>query len=103
MVIKYKIDIPNKDILININRITNQIFKLLPCREEGGDWETPLKNLILEVVGINNLLDNKVNFFLVLTKMESLLTLTDENDFFMFRKVVFECLKLMNDIQNDFK
>ena len=99
MVIKYNIDIPNDAILKNIDRITNQIFKLLPSREEGGDWILPLKNLILEVTGLNNLLVDQVDFFHLLCKMESLLTLTQEDDFLMFRKTIFECLSLCNSLK----
>ena len=39
MVIKYGADIDKEAILANINRITNLIFKLLPSREEGLDWQ----------------------------------------------------------------
>ena len=56
MVIKYDIEIDNEAIENNINRITNQIFKLLPNREEGNDWQTPLQNLIIEISGLNILL-----------------------------------------------
>ena len=45
---KYNIDIDKNAIIENIDRIINQIFKLLPSREEGGDWQAPLQNLILE-------------------------------------------------------
>ena len=48
MVFKYDIEFDKDAVMKNINRITDRIFKLLPSREEGGDWETPLKNLILE-------------------------------------------------------
>lgn len=98
MVIKYNVDFNNAAIEKNLDRITNQIFKLLPNREEGGDWQTPLKNLILELVGMSQLL-NEEKMFTLLCKMETLLTLTEEDDFFAFRKVIFECLGLMNEIK----
>ena len=50
MVLKYDIEFDNDAVKKNIDRITNQIFKLLPSREEGGDWQTPLQNLILEIL-----------------------------------------------------
>lgn len=101
MVIKYNLDIAEDAILQNINRITNQIFKLLPSREEGGDWETPLHNLILEVVGMNELLIDQTILFSLLCKMEALLTLTEENDFLDFRKIIFECLSMLNVLKKD--
>ena len=56
MVIKYNLNIDNEAIKTNIDRLTNQIFKLLPGREEGSDWETPLQNIILEIVGMDRLI-----------------------------------------------
>lgn len=99
MVIKYNIEIAEDGIIENINRITNQIFKLLPSREEGSDWETPLHNLILEVGGMNRLLVDQTILFSLLCKMESLLTLTEEDDFLDFRKLIFECLGLMKNLK----
>lgn len=99
MVIKYNVDIQDEAILRNIERITNQIFKLLPSREEGNDWQTPLENLILEVTGMAELLKDHTDLFLLLCKMESLLTLTENKDFLNYRKVIFECLGLINNIK----
>jgi hypothetical protein len=52
VIAKYNIEFDNEAVKKNLDRITNQIFKLLPSREEGGDWETPLQNLILELTGL---------------------------------------------------
>ena len=99
MVFKYDLEFDSDAVKKNIDRITNQIFKLLPNREEGGDWQTPLQNLIYEVIGIKSLWVDQVNLFSLLCKMEALLTLTEENDFLAFRKLIFECLSLMNQIK----
>ena len=99
MVIKYNAEISKDAVIVNIDRITNQIFKLLPSREEGGDWITPLNNLIVEVIGMSSLLIDQVNLFSLLCKLEGLLTLTEEKDFYQFRKIIFECLRLINDIK----
>ena len=99
MVLKYNIQISEDAIVDNVDRIINQIFKLLPSREEGGDWETPLHNLILEVGGMNKLLDDQTILFSLLCKMEALTTLTGEDDFFYFRKLIFECLGLLKQLK----
>lgn len=99
MIIKYEADIKTEAIISNLNRITNQIFKLLPMREEGNDWETPLQNLIIELAGMDTLLEDHVQLFSVLCKMEDLLTLTAEDDFLMFRKIIFECLGQLNEVK----
>jgi hypothetical protein len=100
MVLKYNLEIDNDAIKKNIDRITNQIFKLLPSREEGGDWETPLQNLILEITGMKILWVDQPNLFSLLCRLEALSTLTEEDDFLAFRKLIFECLRLMNQIKS---
>lgn len=99
MVLKYNIEIDNNAIIENIDRIINQIFKLLPLREEGGDWETPLHNLILEVGGMNKLLRDQTILFSLLCKMEALTVLTNTEDYLAFRKLIFECLSLLKQLK----
>ena len=99
MVLKYDIEIAGDAVCENIDRIINQIFKLLPSREEGGDWETPLHNLILEVGGMNKLLSDQTILFSLLCKMEALTTLTGEDDYLDFRKLIFECLGLLKQLK----
>ena len=99
MILKYDIEISVDAVYNNIDRLTNQIFKLLPLREEGGDWESTHKNLILEIAGMNRLLIDQTILFSLLCKMETLLTLTTEDDFFDFRKIIFECLGLMKQLK----
>ena len=79
MVIKYDAYINDSDIVSNIDRITNLIFKLLPSREEGGEWQIPLKNLIVELSGMSRLLNNK--------------------ELLQYRKTIFECLSQLNKIK----
>ena len=88
MVLKYDIQIAEDAIIENIDRIINQIFKLLPSREEGGDWETPLHNLILEVGGMNKLLSDQTILFSLLCKMEALTVLTGEDDCMSFYSAI---------------
>ena len=99
MILKYDAEIQDEAIIKNIDRITNQIFKLLPNREEGGDWETPLQHLIIEIVGMDRMFVDHTDLFPLLCKLEALLTLTNEDDFLMFRKTIFECLGLMNGLK----
>ena len=99
MIFKYDLEFDKEAVEQNINRITNQIFKLLPNREEGGDWQTPLQNLTYEIVGMKELWIDQPTLFSLLCKLEALLTLTEEDDFIAFRKLIFECLGLMNQIK----
>lgn len=88
-----------KDNLNFLQKATNRIFKLLPSREEGANWELPLQTLIEEFAGYYHInLDHQDKIFLLICKMEGLFILTKEEDFLMFRKTIFECLSLLNEL-----
>lgn len=95
MLLKYDIEIDNEEINNNLIRISNRIFKLLPDREEGKDWQSALHNLIIELGGMSSLLNGQIDLFRLLSRLESLTTLIGEDDFLEFRKGIFECLSLL--------
>ena len=53
VIIKYECDIKDDSIKKVLKKITNQIYKLLPLREEGGEWAKPLSMLIEELAGMS--------------------------------------------------
>lgn len=102
MILKYNLDISSDTIQKNLKRIVNQIYKLLPLREEQEDWEKPLSTLMEELAGMNNLLIGEQQlFFSLLCKMEGLFQLTQEQDFLLYRRTIFECLSLLDEIRQD--
>lgn len=99
MITKYDVEIQNEAIISNLRRITNQVYKLLPSREEGADWEKPLSTLLEEITGMNRLLIGQHEILFPLQcKLEGLFVLTNKEDFFLFRRTIFECLSLINDL-----
>lgn len=101
MITKYNVEVQNEAIVANLRRITNQVYKLLPSREEGADWEKPLSTLIEEIMGMNRLLVGQHEILFPLQcKLEGLFVLTGTEDFFLFRRTIFECLSLINDLTN---
>ena len=99
MDIKYNSYVEDNAVVTNLKRLVNQTYKLLPSREEGLDWEKPLITIIEEFAGMNELfLDHHSIFFSLLCKLEGLFTLARENDFLIFRKTIFECLGLINEL-----
>lgn len=97
MVIKYNADISNEVVIKELKKITNLIYKLLPSREENLDWEKPLETIIEELAGMDRLLIDKHEIlFPLLSKLEGLFTLTNIEDFGLFRRTIFECLSMMN-------
>lgn len=98
MLIKYDANIDNSAINNNLKRITNQIYRLLPVREEGGEWKKPLSTLIEELSGVDSLLiDQHAILFSLLCKLEGLLVL--DEDFQLFRRTIFECLNLISSLR----
>ena len=99
MLLKYSLEIDKKAVVASLNRIVNQIYKLLPDREEGIDWEAPLETILVELSGMDRLLVDQHNvFFPLLCKLEGLFELDEEEDFFSYRRTIFESLNLMSNI-----
>ena len=103
MILKYGYGIERETFVAEIKRIINQIYKLLPMREEGTDWIKPLETIMVELRGINNLLETgRADLFPVVCKLQGLLTLTADNDFQLYRRTIFECLNLLGTfLQNN--
>ena len=103
MILKYDINIEEKTINKRIKNLINQIYKLLPNREEGVDWQKPLQTILEELAGMQRLMNCGYSdiYFPLLNKLEGLYSLIDEKDFSCYRRTVFECLGLMNKLQKE--
>lgn len=102
MFLKYDISVDNEVVINELKKLTNLIYKLLPSREENLDWEKPLETIIEELAGMNRLLIDKQDIlFPLICKLEGLFILTNEDDFHKFRRVIFECLNLINSIRKE--
>ena len=102
MKIKYNLEMDNLVIQKRINKIINQIYKLLPMREQGQDWEKPLQTLMEELSGMKRLINYEDDlFFLILCKMEGLFNLKDEADMPTYRRIIFQCLTLLNNLSKN--
>lgn len=100
MIIKYGFNIDLEAINVNIRRLINKIFKLLPSREENGNWQKELDIVIEEIRGMDELLLDQRSLFELLCLLEGLRSLTAEKDFFLYRRTVFECLSLLDGLKN---
>lgn len=95
----YNTYIEDNAVVSNWNRLTNQVFKMLPYREEGNnDWKPMLENLIVEIAGMDKLILKHDDFCPLLCKLKGIQS--EDVDFFIFRKTIFECLSLMNKVKN---
>lgn len=81
----------------NLYRIGNQIFKLLPLREEGEDWLKPLETLAIELAGMSSLFPDQKDLFTLSCKLEGLRTVHTE--FPLYRRTIFECCSLVDKLK----
>jgi hypothetical protein len=102
MVLKYDIEIQNSSVINSLKKVTNQIYKLLPMREERLDWSSLLTTLMEELRGMDSLLiDQHDLFFPLLCKLEGLYSLKTAEDFFSYRRTIFECLNIIDEIKQN--
>lgn len=102
MVLKQNLSVDDIAVKKYLVRLTNQIYKLLPSREEGADWQWSLSIVIEEIMGMKEIFINHQDKLLsVLCKLEGMRSLNDEEDFALYRRTVFECLGLINEVAVD--
>ena len=100
MLLKYEMNIDKEAIKSNLERLINQIYKLLPLREEGDDWQKPLETIMEEIAGMDRLfIDQQPNLYKLSCKLEGLFTLDGKNDFMTYRGIIFECLSILSELQ----
>lgn len=90
---KYDIEISKSAFDEYQKRVTNQIYKLLPMREENQEWQKFLTMLMYEMKGLDRVAGEQFNFIPLVAKLESLFEI---EDFTLYRKTIFECLGLIN-------
>lgn len=90
--------IPDSIIKSDINRLTNQLWKLIPMRENEEDWLNHLSYLIVELAGLNELCSNTDEKFLILLSKLKGLQIEDIT-FQVYRKTVFECISLLREMR----
>ena len=94
---KYGFNVNKNIINTNINRLTNQIWKLIPMRENNEDWISQLNTVIIELSGLNEIFSFNGQFLILLSKLEGLKDETIE--FLIYRKTVFEAITLLRGLQ----
>ena len=82
----------------DINRLTNQLWKIIPMRENEEDWNAHLETLIIELAGLNELSSNADEKFLILLSKLKGLNIEDTS-FQLYRKTVFECISLLREMR----
>ena len=99
MMTKYNFEFSQDVIKKYIIRFTNQLWKLIPMRENNEDWEKQLNTVIIEVVGLKEIFILSPFFLQLLIKLEGLKT--SDMEFSLYRKTVFEAINLLQELKRN--
>lgn len=94
---KYDFEFDNDAIVKNIVRLTNQMWKLIPMYENNEDWDKQLKTVIIEIAGLKEIFISTPQFLQIFSKLEGLQVV--DVDFSLYRKTVFECINLLQELK----
>lgn len=98
MITKYGFDITSEIIKQDKKRLINQLWKLIPMRENQEDWQRQLSAVIIELAGLNKIFAEKLSFLILLSKLEGL---EDVEKFEDYRKTIFETITLLDGLINE--
>ena len=98
MIDNFGIDITSESVERNITRLTNQIWKLIPMKENNEAWEKQLDTVNLEIAGLGVIFATKPQFLTLRAKLEGIKT-QPNIEFELYRKTIFECLTLLTDVR----
>ena len=96
---KYGIVILEEEVKKNTQRLINQLWKLIPMRENEEDWKKQLDTVTLEIAGLKEIFPDGTAILQLLSKLEGLRVMEDIS-FELYRKTVFECISLLQGLNN---
>ena len=95
MITKYGFGFSDEELHKEIVRLTNQLWKLIPMRENGEEWDKQLETVIIDIAGKDEIFIHNSQFLQLLSKLEGLKVVNVE--FNIYRKTIFECINLLNE------
>ena len=99
---KYNIGFSKEVIKNEVLRLTNQLWKLIPMRENEEDWHKQLMTVIIDIAGKDEIFLHNSHFLQLLSKLEGLRVIDeDEIEFNIYRKTVFECINIINEVMKN--
>ena len=96
MITKYGFEFSLEEVNKEIIRLTNQLWKLIPMRENNENWDKQLETVIIDIAGKDEIFLHNSQFLQLLSKLEGLRV--TEVDFAIYRKTIFECINILNAI-----
>lgn len=98
MLTKYSFNIADEAISKEFSRLVNQLWKLLPMKENGEDWEKQLVGVTVEVAGLGKIFYEEDTFLQLLAKLEGIRAEV-EIPFELYRKTIFESIALLQKLR----
>jgi hypothetical protein len=95
MTTKYNREIIEEDWALYLKKTKNDIFKLLPLREENLEWRKHLNTILIELNGLNRL-TYEYKLIAIMAKLEALYEL---EEFYLYRKTIFEILSALEGLE----
>lgn len=92
-------DFDNAVVTKDLHRLTNQIWKLLPMRENNEDWQRQLNTVLIELEGLNAMFDDQLDLLILISRLKGLLV-SPSVDFMTYRSIVFSTISLLTQIAN---
>ena len=93
----YNIEFANSTIVSDLRRVINQIWKLLPMRENEEDWQKQLDSVLVELRGLHVMFGDQLDFLILISKLEGLHAFTN---FMTYRVTVFSAISLLTELTN---
>lgn len=96
---KYGFDISTSVLDQNVTRLVNQLWKIIPMRENDEDWARQLETVKIEIAGLNEIFIQDPRFLQLLSKLEGL-QVEKDIEFPVYRKTVFEAISLLQECKH---
>ena len=96
---KYDLQFSKEEIKNEILRLTNQLWKLIPMWENNEDWNKQLNTVIVDIAGKDEIFLHNSHFLQLLSKLEGIRV--EDVEFSIFRKTVFECINIINEVDKN--
>lgn len=93
----HKVEFPNSVVVQDLRRLINQIFKLIPLREEQGDWQHKIDTVLVELYGLHAMFGDQLDFLKLISILEGLKLY---GNFEVYRGQVFNAITLLTELTN---
>jgi hypothetical protein len=91
-------EISIEETVMFLESFKGKVFKLLPLREEGKEWEKHLESLLIQLHGSQILFTGKLEFMELIVLLNGM----HKADFPVYRRSVFECINLLDRMKETY-